>query len=351
LEKVFEQVLKYVPADIVPAVLALTVAFFGVYYYKGIRSYTDALNDPSFLTLSVIIAGAFLILQIQKPDSPRIPQDVRPLLLVPRFENDSGRELEALFVTQLRAAVERSRKDSLIVQVNAYVPNQDTAQLNGKSVKAVAILFEPKIVREGGNNAVLCFRVLFVDSGRVSTFSAVPTELDKMNLNDLSNALLASPINADAALNDPVVARLDLLERKVGELSNALLKTSALIRPSPKGDYPKKRAVVIGVNYVEHDSLPRLRYAVSDARAMAAVLDNYGFETSLLLDEGATLARVQDAIISARDKSNKNDLLLIYFAGAGVRSPDLGDRKSKKLILPTYDLQSSKPAENLSLTV
>lgn len=60
MDKLLEQVLKYVPADIVPMILAIVVAFFGTYYFKGLRSYTDAMHDRAFLSLAIVVVGAFL---------------------------------------------------------------------------------------------------------------------------------------------------------------------------------------------------------------------------------------------------------------------------------------------------
>jgi hypothetical protein len=164
MDKLLEQILKYVPPDIVPAILALVVAFFGTYYFRGLRSYTDALNDRVFLTLAVLIAGAFLVLQIQKSDTPRLVSNVRPLLLVPRFENDVGRELEALFVTQLRAAIERSVKNASIEQINTFVRDIETARLTAADVKPFAVVGPAKdYQRRRQQTSFLLFSIFFGD--------------------------------------------------------------------------------------------------------------------------------------------------------------------------------------------
>src|SRR3974390_630803 len=174
MDKLLEQVLKYVPAEIVPMILAVVLAFFGTYYSKGFRSYTDAMHDRVFLSLAIIIAGAFLLLQLQKSDRPAIQPNSRPLLLVPRFENDSGRELESLFVTQLRAEVEKYLKAASIEQFNSYILDPEAARLNTRDYRPVAVLVEPKIIREGVPKPVLCFRLFFFDSGRTETPSPIP---------------------------------------------------------------------------------------------------------------------------------------------------------------------------------
>ena len=121
MDKLLEQVLKYVPADTIPLVLALVIAYFGTYYAKGFRNYSEALTSPTFLTAATILAAAFVVWQLQKSDLPKLPEGTKALLLVPRFQNDDGRQIETLFITQLRAALERSGKDPQVLQINAYV--------------------------------------------------------------------------------------------------------------------------------------------------------------------------------------------------------------------------------------
>jgi uncharacterized caspase-like protein len=344
MDKLLEQILKYVPPDIVPAILALVVAFFGTYYFRGLRSYTDALNDRVFLTLAVLIAGAFLVLQIQKSDTPRLVSNVRPLLLVPRFENDVGRELEALFVTQLRAAIERSVKNASIEQINTFVRDIETARLTAADVKPFAVLVQPKIIREGGNKPLFCFSLFFLETGTVTTFSAVPTELEKLNLSDLSNALVTASPQVAPPPGDPIYSRLDALERRVTELSNAIVNMSATVHSAR--NYSAKRAVVIGVNRDEAGLLPQLAFAVSDAQAMASALQALGFETTLIVNADATRIHILEAIDRIIKKSNKDDLILVFYAGASTKAPD---HKVEKLILPTYDTQLKNPLDNLTL--
>ena len=349
MDKLFEQILKSVPAEIVPAILALTVAFFGTYYFRGIRTYTDTLNDSVFQTLAVFVIAGFLVWQIQKPSPHPVSTTAHPLLLVPRFENDSGRELETLFVTQPRASVEHYMKDASIEQINTFVRDMETARLNAADVKPLAMLFEPKIIREAGKTPILCFRLLFLASDRVTTFSAVPADLDKMNLSDLSTALLSAAPQTWAIPNDPILSRLDALERKVADLSNALLRISTSPKSATNQPYPSKRAVVLGVNYDNLGQLPKLSFAASDAQAMADVLKRYGFEVTLLTNEHATRSGTLNAIEQAVNRPKENDLLLFFYAGASAKSEDLGAKDTKRLVLPTYDFVMKDPLSNLTL--
>jgi hypothetical protein len=348
MDKLLEQVLKYVPAEIVPMILAVVVAFFGTYYFRGLRSYTDAMHDRTFLSLAILIAGAFLLLQIQKTDRPEIRPNSHPLLLIPRFENDSGRELETLFVTQLRAEVEKYLKEASIEQTNSYVRDAETARLSAKDFRSIAVLVEPKIIREGVPKPVLCLRLFFLDSGRTATLSAIQT--DGMSLSEISKALLAAAPQSAPTPGDPVIARLDALERKVAELSNVVPRATAPnISNVAEQRKATKRAIVVGLDYSQDGKLPRLAFAASDAKAMAESLQSYGFETSVLLNELATRPRIEQAISDAIGKSSNNDVLLVYYAGPSVRSSDIGISHTASLILPTFDLKWGDPSANLSL--
>lgn len=73
-------------------------------------------------------------------------------------------------------------------------------------------------------------------------------------------------------------------------------------------------ALVIGNN--KYQKVPSLDTPHSDARAVAAVLENkYGFQTEVLLD--ATRYQILSALNKYRAKLTENDNLLIYYAGHG----------------------------------
>jgi uncharacterized caspase-like protein len=79
-------------------------------------------------------------------------------------------------------------------------------------------------------------------------------------------------------------------------------------------DFGKFYLLAIGID--KYTSLPRLKTAVSDARAVSTLLETaYGFETELL--ENATRADLIRALSRYREKVGPEDNLLIYFAGHG----------------------------------
>ena len=86
-------------------------------------------------------------------------------------------------------------------------------------------------------------------------------------------------------------------------------------------DFGNYHALVIGSN--EYQYLPKLKTAVNDATAVAAVLQNeYGFKVKLMLNAGAL--EIVDAFDELRETLNYDDNLLIYCAGHGWLDEETG---------------------------
>ena len=82
----------------------------------------------------------------------------------------------------------------------------------------------------------------------------------------------------------------------------------------PDIDFGKYYALVIGNN--AYRELPKLQSAISDARAVGALLENqYGFEVELLTN--ATRSEIFGSLSSMRRRIGSNENLLIYYAGHG----------------------------------
>ena len=83
-------------------------------------------------------------------------------------------------------------------------------------------------------------------------------------------------------------------------------------------DQPGKAwAVVIGIDSYQYAQ--RLRYAVADAKGVARLLDDQGFQTTTLYDAQATRrAIVSESGGKLLKKVTSQDRVLIYYAGHGV---------------------------------
>jgi uncharacterized caspase-like protein len=76
-------------------------------------------------------------------------------------------------------------------------------------------------------------------------------------------------------------------------------------------------ALLIGINAYRGD-VGRLQTAVADARAVAQVLkDDYGFQTTLLLDAQATRGNILKNLDRFKKSLNPEDRFLLYYAGHG----------------------------------
>ncbi len=99
-----------------------------------------------------------------------------------------------------------------------------------------------------------------------------------------------------------------------------MIPTEALPDRS-KLDFGRYYLLAIGID--DYKLLPPLKTAVSDAQAVARLLeDAYGFETKLLLN--ATRGDLIQAFSEYRDKLGPRDNLLIYYAGHGWNDEEAG---------------------------
>jgi hypothetical protein len=75
-------------------------------------------------------------------------------------------------------------------------------------------------------------------------------------------------------------------------------------------------ALVIGIDHYDDSAFPTLKTAVSDAKAISALLhDRYGFDTRLLVD--ATRHDVISALDGYRRTTEETASVLVYYAGHG----------------------------------
>lgn len=90
----------------------------------------------------------------------------------------------------------------------------------------------------------------------------------------------------------------------------------------PASAYRNSWALVIGIN--DYHRIPRLNYAVADAKAMKDLLPALGFpadKTQVLLDREATKARIEWVLYNDFRHMGSEDRLIVYFAGHGETNP------------------------------
>jgi hypothetical protein len=348
MDKLFEQVFKHLPADIVPVALAAAAAFFGVYYYKAFRNYTDVLHDSLFLSTIVVIVAGSLLYRFNRTDEPQpLATDPVPLLLVPEFVGDERGQFKTLFIQQVESAIQgATKRDKPILILNSFLLDQDSARVTALRYKAAAVIFGPKIVR-AGDKTYICFNLLRVDPDVSKPYPISAVELDKQILNDITETLAIANSVAQAKLGAPP-SRLDVLEKRIAELEIALTKLLLSDKSSiTEATYRHRRAIVVGVDQHSAGKLPNLRYSISDARRIASLLRGYEFEVTIL--ENATSASIEHALERETSVAGPDDLFLFYFAGNSIRSDELKEPGDLSLIMGTFDLNLEKPKANLTL--
>jgi uncharacterized caspase-like protein len=117
----------------------------------------------------------------------------------------------------------------------------------------------------------------------------------------------------------------------------------------PSAAYRNSWALVIGIN--DYHRVPRLNYAVADAKAIKEALPALGFpqnKTQLLLDREATKARIEWVLYNDFRHMGSEDRLLVYFAGHGETSP-LKHGQEEGYILPVDADAEALPATAIAM--
>ena len=79
--------------------------------------------------------------------------------------------------------------------------------------------------------------------------------------------------------------------------------------------YSSSYALVVGID--KYRLWPHLEYAVRDARQMAALLNNRGFQLHMLTDENATKEKILSELDKIEKSADVNSRVVVYFAGHG----------------------------------
>jgi hypothetical protein len=355
MKEVWDSILKAVPPDIIPIALLLAAAFFGIYYYKGLRSYTDALNDRWFLSTAVMIISLSAVYWIQQPRSTPVETGKIIALLVPRFEDDEGRQIENLFTQQVQAAVHALQPKAVVVQTDSYVRDRETAALTVKAGTARAIVIQPRVIRVK-DKMLICFSLLLRDQETTRPFPPVAIELERATLSELSNTIVTGldpgPIQPG---QDLLLTRLSAMEQRLDSMNSVLLRLTSANQSREVQAYQTKRAIVIGINEYKDNQLPRLAGAVNDARSIASYLRTAGFEVTLLVEAEATAIKVKQEIERAVATTANGDMLLFYYSGVSFRSTDAiraasSASPSKDLFLPPADFSFDAIHESITLS-
>jgi hypothetical protein len=180
-----------------------------------------------------------------------------------------------------------------------------------------------------------------------------PTVLARLPASTAVAAVDAEAAKKQAALDaereklEKMRAQLEREKARLAQAQSGPASAGAGALPvdTSKIDWGRYRALVIGID--DYQSLPKLKTAVADARAVAKVLtDDYGFTVTLM--ENPTRDRIIDEFDHLRDTLTEKDNLLIYYGGHGWL-----DRESGRGYWLPVDAESDRRSRwlaNTSLT-
>jgi len=109
----------------------------------------------------------------------------------------------------------------------------------------------------------------------------------------------------------------------------------------------KAWAVVIGID--DYEKAPRLRYAVSDAKAIAGELKRQGFDVKTLLNEQATYQAIRNELGDKLvERVGERDRVVIFFAGHGETRKVKGG-KEMGYLMPVNGDQAALSATSVNM--
>lgn len=113
----------------------------------------------------------------------------------------------------------------------------------------------------------------------------------------------------------------------------------------------KSWAVVIGIDNYQDPKIPRLKYAVADARAVGKELERRGYQVTLLVNEQATERAINTELRSKlRQRTGKDDRVVVYYAGHG-QDDKLEGSKTMGYLLPVDGELENIPGTGISMGV
>ncbi len=129
-----------------------------------------------------------------------------------------------------------------------------------------------------------------------------------------------------------------------------------LIEQGHRSDQQGRRiALVVGVNDAPRSEKVSLKHALDDAKAIAEVLqqDYCGFEllTTPLLDEGASSAKVKEAVIRLIEDRGDDDLILFYFSGHGDQINAYNGQQDVFLVTDDYSPEMARRDPTLHVSL
>ncbi|MDF0644463.1 MAG: caspase family protein [Nitrospira sp.] len=109
--------------------------------------------------------------------------------------------------------------------------------------------------------------------------------------------------------------------------------------------------MVIGIDEYRDPQIPKLKYAVADARAIGEELERRGYEVKLLLNGEATERAINTELrTKLRQRTGKDDRVVVYYAGHG-QDDKVEDSRTMGYLLPVDGELENIPGTGISMGV
>jgi hypothetical protein len=187
----------------------------------------------------------------------------------------------------------------------------------------VIIIKEPQITKKDGKLTISEYKIKIAGNAKDKNGIVwVKVNGATANLDANGDFWLITPLAV--GINDIEIHALDtrdnlakenlLIERSPIHAKEDSEYVTAVQNETKKIDFGKYSALVIGNN--NYEKMPQLHTAVSDAKSIAQVLENYyGFQVKVILN--GTRREILFNLDKFRSKLDENDNFLIYYAGHG----------------------------------
>jgi hypothetical protein len=342
MDKLFDLVTKLLPAPLLVGLMAIGTTYFAIYYGRGYRSYSDALNDSVFKNSAVLLA-AFAVLYLINADSFRKP-DRKPVLIIPFFNNDERDQFQTALSAQIEARLNVAlRRSGTVLSVQSFLNDERTARQTALKYGASAAIYTPIVIKEGEKVSV-CFKLLQIEPEMTKPYALIPMEVPESQLVEIVATIQGSNSTANSAQQrgGETETRLTALETELAALRTEIKAGQSSKLPEGRDaavvQYAKRVAVIVGIDEYKSENLPPLRFAISDARSLSEVLGTLGFESTSVTGSSATRAGILTALARSAAQTTDSDLFVVYVTGLMTQN----DGKGELEIIPA-DYASARP--------
>lgn len=330
---------KIIPISILLS-LSFTVAFG--WLIKQLRNYQtngDVLKDRSFIIVSLFLilgnAGYYTYQLYESYKIDYIFSDNKYGIYILNFEGDDTQKNEKLLKASLKSKLKQE-------SIEIYLSKKHNSELSGSinefiKQRNISLLLNATLIpnssdsfieyAQPNDNSWTSLRQKINITNPESLVDYIEKNQNK-NKDDTLEKLssMSNAISSLAYQNEITSKRLNALESSLLKINNVetLGKEENVVSSQENGN---KYLISIGVNNYKNLQF-RLNYATDDAREIGKVFSKNNYQTELILDQSATKANIQQAIVDKLGSvTNKKDTVILYYSGHSFVKKDVNGKE------------------------